>query len=255
MYINFVSNLIDKSKVSHLKRICKHSGIKGYSKWKKAELILNIKGFLASRIIQRAYRKYKMCNEVCYLTYQNVKFPCYPLKISNGQYYYYNLPDLVDYFLTSGMFQEPVSKRDLSIQELNSIDTFVKKLGIKRKNLCEAKKNTEFYRKQLVKEHSIDVLVDQIREIICIIRERLEADDIEDPTPNVDITFRVMYFPSLKSYWRELNKQSKRSLKVSFFTATNLLKKINIVNSESKKILRDNVVSSIETVKDKYFPV
>ena len=253
MNIKEFSIYLDSLKVSHLKTICKRMGIKRYSKWKKNETIINLKLFIASRIIQRTYRKHKMCNDVCYITYENVKYPCYPLRLKNGKDNYYNLPDLVDYFLTSGSFREPVTKRDLSIKELNSLDMFVKKVGIKKKNLCDAKKNEEFYRKQIVKEHHVNVLQDQVREIVCIIRERLETDDIEDSTAQVELTHKIMYLPALRSYFRELNIASKQGLKMSFSTSIKILKDIKISESISKVVLRDNIILGLKDVRKKYF--
>jgi hypothetical protein len=254
MNIKEISILLDKSKVSYLKTLCKRLSIKKYSKWKKNELSKNIKCFLSCRIIQRRYRKYKMCNDLCYITYNDVKYPCYPIKLNSGQYYYYNLPELVDYFLSSGVFKEPVTKRDLTIKELNSLDKYIKKVGIKKKNLCDAKKNTEYYRKQLVKDHTINLLQDQIRETVCILRERLESDDIEDPTVEVDLTNKIMYFPALKSYFRELNDVSKRGLKISFSTVFQILKDIQIIKSVSKILLKDDITCNLNTLYKKYFP-
>ena len=68
-----------------------------------------------------------------------------------------------------------------------------------------------------------------------------------------ELTNKIMYFPALKSYFRELNEVSKRGLKISFSGVFQILKNIKITKSISKIVLRDTIICNINTLYQKYF--
>lgn len=228
MFLKEVNSFLLQLKVKELKSRCKFLGLKGYTKLKKNDLIDNIKFNIAASVIQRWYRKKFSYNDLCLISLEKIRYPCWPLRVSNG-WMHYNLPDLVDFFLSSGDFREPQSKRSLTAKELKSLDDYVKKIGLKKKSLLAAKKNTEYYRKQKIKEEHRDTIVEQIRDVVCIIRDRLSDFEENDSAMDIALNLEVIYFPTLNGYMRTLARCSKRYLKISIENCSKLIKETNII--------------------------
>ena len=132
--------IVNNSTIIQLRAKSKKCGIKGYSKNKKAVLQENIKKIISTKYIQRWFRKNKGYNDTCLISMEEIKYPCWPVKQQNG-WIYYNLPDLVDYMLSSGVFKCPISKYSFNAKELTAMDIYTKKVGILRKSVFSAKKN------------------------------------------------------------------------------------------------------------------
>jgi len=238
-------------KVNQLKKKCKDLDIKGYSKLKKNDLVDSIINNCSSCIIQRWFRSLMSYNDLCMITLERIKYPCWPLRVPKG-WMHYNLPDLVDYFLVSGDFREPQTKRKITEKELKSLDDYTKKLGMKKKSLCVANKNKDFYRKQKIREEHVDTLVEQIRDVVCIIRERLSTFEDEDSSMDISIQLDVIYYPTLNAYMRSLYRSSKRYLKICIANCIQILEETKIIYSDSKQNLKLNVINWLDKQNNKY---
>ena len=241
----FLNNL----NVTQLKKYNKILGIKGYSKLRKKELLLSIKKYIATKIIQKWYRYCKAYNDTCILSLEKIRYPCWPYKLENG-WFYYNLPNLVDYFISSGCFKDPYTNKSMKTKELISIDNYMKKVNIKRKSLILARKNKEYYRKKNAREGTIETTIEEIRDIICLIRERLSVSEIEDSIFDIRFNLDNIYYPTLRYYINLLNKISKRRLKASFVSWINILE--DTKSYDEKEKIRICVINWLNKEKKNY---
>jgi hypothetical protein len=220
--------IIENFNLKQLRDKCKLYGMKGYSKHNKSALQENIKKFVASKYIQRWYRKMKAFTSICSISMEPTRYPCWPVKQEKG-WIYYNLPDLVDYFLVSGNFKCPISKYIFNSKELKSMDVYVNKVGIKRKSVYSAKKNPEYYRKIKDKEEQIDILTDQIRDVVGIIIDRFSSS-LETDFSECMLNLNILCFPYLQTFIKQLNRKSRDRLKHSFSTSIELIQNVTKIN-------------------------
>lgn len=229
--------------VTQLKRYNKILGIKGYSKLRKKELIVSIKKYFSIKKIQRWFRKCMSINDNCIISISPLKYPCWPIKLEK-KWIYYNLPDLVDCLLSSGNFRDPYTQRNLTVNELHSLDNHMKKLNFKRKSLLIAKKNKRYYKKQKENDEHIDTIIEEIKIIVCTMRSRISGDPgYDDSILDFNYYIENVYFPTIKYYFELLKEFSNTRLKETFLLCIHMIenmKKKNYIKKEKirKKILK-----------------
>lgn len=240
----YFNQYIKKLKVPKLKEKCKKLGIKKYSKLNKTELSDSINQLISCKILQKWFRIRLSSSYLCNITQNKFKYPCWPFITQNNKkkyWYYYNLPELVDYFLTTGKFTEPHIGRSISNNELYSLDKYTKHVGIKRKSVYDAKKNPDKYRRMKLKEELINTFNDEIRNIIVKIRDRLL--NIFDPLEQIMLYLDVSYYPDLNNYIKNLKRKvSKKDVKFVIEGCVSLLNEIHTVYpDEFRKTIKNDI--------------
>lgn len=210
-----IERAMRKTTVPRLRKFMKLVGVKGTSRYRKMELVSVGVSFLAVRVIQRFIRKRLALNDNCYISLEPVRYPCYPLRVSEtcSKFNYYNLEPLINYFSESGEFREPVTRRPLFKTELSKIDLFVRKVKLKT-DICliEAQANLEFYRKKRVFEQTIETIANEARDIACGLRDILETSPhhfASEGDPEFIYEFR--YKPALAEFFGTLRSMCKDS--------------------------------------------
>jgi|694.fasta_scaffold01457_44 hypothetical protein len=238
-----------KLNLAELRQKNKLLGIKNYSRCNKSQLVKNVVTFLSARTIQRWFRKKISFSETCAISLCKVRYPCWAFRVQKG-WFHYNLPDLVDYFLVSGDFREPQSKREITIKELENLDDFVKKIGIHKSSLTFAKKNTNHYQQLKNNENYRDAIVEEIRDIICLIRDRLDSQE-----SGVELSFNleIIYFPAIRNYMKELHRHSKKFLQMTLNGALSVIENIKLDPNGQKAVIRSNVLKWINKEKLRFF--
>lgn len=241
----------EKLNLVQLRQRNKLLGLKNYSKYKKTDLVYNIIRFLYARKIQRWFRKKMSFSETCAISLSKVRYPCWPFKVQKG-WFHYNLPELVDYFLISGDFREPQSKREITTMELEKLDEFVKKVGLHKNSLSVAKKNTSHYKKLKNNEDYRDALVEEIRDIFCVIRDRLDSNE---NAIEINFNLELVYLPALRNYIKELYRYSKKYLKVSIRNSIGLIESVKFNTFGSRSNLQQYIIKWLKNEETKYFKI
>jgi hypothetical protein len=163
-----------------LNPICVMPGAR-YSKLKKNDYLFYILAFLSARIIQRRFRKAFASNDVCPITQDPIKYPCWAKRLNSGHLVYYNLDRFVEYLVEYGDFRDPCSRESLSTVELRSIDQVYasthSKLLANKNNLIRAYERPEFYRAKRERQEQIDLCNTHLTGIIVEIRNILNSPE------------------------------------------------------------------------------
>lgn len=123
-------------KNDYLKKIIRIYKIKNCSKLKKNDLLKKINILKACYYIQNFYRKKIMGEDLCPITYDNLKYPFVSLKNGN-KFRYYSLDGILNYYNTSKDFRDPFTKKNLDenkIKEINILAKYYKKKQINNKS-------------------------------------------------------------------------------------------------------------------------
>lgn len=99
-------------KINYLKKITKIYKIKNCSKLNKNKLLEKINNLKACYYIQNFYRKKIMEEDLCPITYDNLKYPFVSLKNGN-KFRYYSLDGILNYYNTSKDLRDPFTKKNL----------------------------------------------------------------------------------------------------------------------------------------------
>lgn len=122
-------------KITYLKKITKIYKIKNCSKLNKNRLLEQINNLKACYYIQNFYRKKIMGEDLCPITYDNLKYPFVSLKNGN-KFRYYSLDGILNYYNISKDLRDPFTKKNLEekkIKEINILAKFYKKKQINNK--------------------------------------------------------------------------------------------------------------------------
>lgn len=137
--------------------------------------------------IQRWYRKLISYNEMCPISREIVRYPCWGYK-NNGKRTYYNVPILIEYFCSRGDFRDPVSRSKITLKHINEIVKYFPELcTVDLVSVYNSKVRFQIEREI---EEQIDVLEDNFRTLVNEIIMDLNNiqsfidDDIET---NVDL--------------------------------------------------------------------
>jgi hypothetical protein len=115
----------------------------------------------------------------------------------------YNVESLVDYMLSSGTFEEPISRIAFSDDELVHLDETMIRAGLKRTSLVEAKKDTVKYTSQKQAQNLSFGIDRMLGDIVAKMMTIVESPDSEDGQMELVINL----FPEFEMFFQQL-KQS-----------------------------------------------
>lgn len=248
----YIFKELDNYNLDKLKEKAKRMKLRRYSVMRKKILLNTIKEELACKKIQKFFRIKKGINQdKCPISLKPINYPCWVFKVNNNKFVYYNLEPLVEYLLSSGNFKDPMTRKPLSEKNLVSIDKTVKNLKMKYKSVVKFKNNPDFYRRKKIREETINTYSDQIRELISLIRDKIE--DIPRVSQlDMELSLSCIYYPNLKTLFRNLSNRSRRKCKESFEDSIGLIKTTKENNYFSKVFIKQ-VVTFLNREKRKYF--
>jgi len=217
MIISVIKTQLTSLNASRLKQICKLKRIKGASKLKKLELINIICTYYAALVIQRKYRKRITLNDTCPFTLEKVRWPFWGKKSGRG-FFYCNLRELSEFLVSSGDFRDPLTRQVYTETELASIEQMVIFYKVKlKKTIKFATTNKKYYRDIKDRSEQIDILMERIRYIFCVIRDKL--DDVitgDELVNNLLLHMDNIYFPDASNCTRILASRCMKSLAITF---------------------------------------
>lgn len=229
MILSLVKKELEKKKLKRLKCMCKQKSIKGYSSYRKEKIIEVLLENYASIIIQRRYRNYISLNDVCPFTLDKVKYPCWGKKVDKG-FIYANLEELANFITSTGDLRDPTTRKPYTDKELDQINEIVKSCKIKTdKSIKQARINKKFYQRKKCSEEQIDILVERIRFISWIIREKV--DEIIIGNENLEtliVNMNNVYLEDLSSCIRMLYRKSKKFLEIAINDAYKIINDVQI---------------------------
>lgn len=162
--------------INLLKRLCRNSGIKNYSRLKKLQLLLLLNQNLAAEMIQRSFRRYFYKSAVDHITLDPVGFPCFIYRTKSGRHYFYSHDSIIKYIMKTGNTHDPMTREQYRDEDLQRLDLEAKRFypGVKYRSTYKIKKNLAYARRIKNLENEIMVYhmrLDEIKEIILFIVE------------------------------------------------------------------------------------
>jgi hypothetical protein len=226
----------------------------------KSQLVDLIVKSIAAKVIQRRFTKIKSYTDICLISLERISYPWWRRKIcdSNGlrsnKYIYYNLQPLAEYLISSGNFRDPYDNTVYTNDELESIDRAVKVNKLKiLKSVVVSKNNPDFYKKKKVNEEHIFNLVEQIRYVFCIIRNKIEdvAYEYEDVLIFQSQLLRV-YLPDASTNLSHLHRKNPSSRTMVFSSIRKIINEINLNERKIVNYLKKMVTTWIDKEEMKY---
>jgi len=114
----------EKVSLDILKAFCKKARLK-QTKTKK-QLLIDYNQYLATRKIQRGFRKYLYHETVDPITLDQVNFPCFIYRTKFGKCHFYAYNSIIKYIMKTGFTKDPMTREEYSGDVLKRLDTQVK---------------------------------------------------------------------------------------------------------------------------------
>ena len=147
--------------VVNLKKICKRLHITNYSIMKKNELRNEIYKYFSIVKIQKSFRKYFSSEEICPISIEPIKYPCFPFKPKGAtKFIYYNLEPLIEYLITTGDFRDPKTREKYSSDTLRTL--FFNSYTIYFRRLIEQSRD----RAEIVIERTISLINETVDRMV-----------------------------------------------------------------------------------------
>jgi len=203
-----------------LKRVCKLLRIKNYSGLKKNDIIFNINKHHATIRIQRWIRNILSKGELCPISCEPIKYPCFAFNTPNNVLIYYNLDALRNFLIKSGDFRDPNTRTEYTDKQLLEMDN-IHKYYIKNepkqepestvtkeyfKTVFKASKSRRFYEKMKEKEQE-QLIFERILDSICEDMLRLINENFFNIF-TLD-TIETMHLYDYRTQFRRLLNRSK----------------------------------------------
>jgi len=119
---------------------------------------------------------------------------------SNGTTSSYNLGSLIEYFLSTGDFREPVTRIQVSDDDLKRMDLQAKDAGLKFSSIVDAKKNPQFYLDQQQRQDMLTGMDRLIGDCVSSMRSTIESGPADDG----QIKLLLQLFPQFSDYFGQL---------------------------------------------------
>lgn len=259
----------DTLNVQSLKEICKFLSIKNFSKLKKCDLNNIIDKHHAIIKLQRWIRKKLSSGEMCPISLEPIKFPCFAFKTKNNVLIYYNLDSLKKFLIKTGDFRDPMSRTIFSDEQLKKIDEIDKysKNNKRKKEHIEnnyadkdneeikgmptsvyvASKRTKFYKKIKEKEKEISTLELVLGEICQDMKEYIENYRYND----IIFILNTSYLFDYRVQFRRLFIRSKKSAEYTIENNINTLKQ-NLIekNNPMRQDAFEHVIFSLYQLRE-----
>jgi hypothetical protein len=160
---------MEELNVNTLKSLCKIKGIKNYSKLRKNELIEKLETLYSSLKIQKFIRSKLIKDQLCAISMEKIKYPCFPYCPVKGVFIYYNIRPLKEYLLSTGDFRDPNTRNDYTKEHLFLMD----RIDPGYDSVYKASNNKIHYKKQkqlrdevLTFERILDYITNDISKLI-----------------------------------------------------------------------------------------
>lgn len=114
----------------------------------------------------------------------------------------YNVSSLVDYFLSSGDFWEPETRLELTDQDLVTLDLQVKRAGLERPSVLEAKRNSDYFREQKWQREvltGLERLTGDIVSDMLMVIEKMNSEEGQ-------LKLVMSLFPAFEDYHSQMEK-------------------------------------------------
>ena len=158
-----------------LKKLCKNANIK-ISKLKKKELFGEYNRYLATKLIQKCYRKHFYKNAIDHITLEKVSYPCFIYRTKFNKHYFYEYSSIIKYIMKSGDTRDPMTRAQYSDNDLIRLDLDSKKHFPKEcisfKSTLKIKNNVNYARRIRNRENEIlsfQLRLDELKENILFI--------------------------------------------------------------------------------------
>jgi hypothetical protein len=176
-----------------LKKLCKMSDIKNYSKFKKKELFQKMNEYLAVKVIQRCYRRHFYKNAVDHITLEPVEFPCFIYRTKSKKCYFYSYESIIKYIMKTGDCRDPMTRENYSDDDLKRLDTEAKIHGKYYRSCYKIKKSLSYARRIRNQENEIlsyQMRMDELKEhIFFIIESEMYNWNLNEPLLIENITY------------------------------------------------------------------
>ena len=160
-----------------LKKLCKNANIK-ISKLKKKELFGEYNRYLATKLIQKCYRKHFYKNAIDHITLEKVSYPCFIYRTKFNKHYFYEYSSIIKYIMKSGDTRDPMTRAQYSDNDLIRLDLDSKKHFPKEcisfKSTLKIKNNVNYARRIRNRENEIlsfQLRLDELKENILFIND------------------------------------------------------------------------------------
>jgi len=232
-----------------LREICKLKKLTNCSKLNKNELIVKLKKYFASIVIQKYYRMHFYKNATDHITLEVVNYPCFIFRTKLGKLYFYNYESIIKYIMKTGNTKDPMTRIQYSDEDLIRLDSEAKKHFPNNtfKSCYKIKKNINYSRRIRNRENEIlsyQMRLDEIKTNILIAiesdifswdyQEPILLDNIEYPSINSYINSILHEFKLIINNLRSYDRSSAEFYKISFIESINNLEGNN--NSIVQKI-------------------
>jgi len=215
-----------------LKNICKFLQITNYSGKRKNELIYEIDKRLKLIKLQRVIRKFLSRDELCPISCEPIKYPCFAFK-SQTKLIYYNLFTLRNFLIKTGDFRDPSTRVEYNDCQLHTIDSIYENLKYTPTDVPEyfssvykASKSPRFYERIREKEQEL-LIFERVLDTLC---DEMLKYITENPRNNQFIlTTRYLY-----EYQVHFNRLMSRSrTHAEYVINKNIQNMIQIYNKET----------------------
>lgn len=197
--------------VTVLRKLARLYHIRVPRTYSKSDIVEELVRYRAAVTIQRKFRARVSLNDICPFTLEPIRYPFWPTKTNKG-FIYCNLRDLGEFFVTTGDFRDPTTRKYYSSHDLDRIEELIRYFRIKlSKTLGSSRRNMDFYRKKKCKDEQIDILLESVRFTTWVIRERIEDVIMaKDSVSSVILHMDNIYFEDISSCLVGLKSRSQR---------------------------------------------
>lgn len=226
--------------VIQLKKICRAKGIKNYSKLNKNNLINTIQTHTSVIRLQRWIRGILSKGDLCSISLEKIKYPCFAHVPKENVIIYYNLGALKDYLITTGNFRDPNTRdyyTETQLKTMDVIEEYTRK-NKKRKvdSVYKASKNTKFYKKIKERENEIEILEREMDDAI----EGALTEVIYDTTRNdrrfiLGTVFFMKYQLNFRRLIHRDREHAEHAIKKNIDGLTHLYEKIQEQYDEQQR--------------------
>ena len=112
-------------KRSELIMIAKKVNLKGYSRWKKRDILNAINTLFAKRVCEKYMKRkvsVKYMNNIDPITQEEITSPYYEVELKKGQIFRYSMMPFYSYMVTTGKFQDPYTSIEFTSDQLKQMD-------------------------------------------------------------------------------------------------------------------------------------
>ena len=186
----------DTFSYNDLRLISKRVNIRNLSRiTKRATMIIKLTRHFAVTKIQRWTRKLMAYNDICPISFELVRYPCWGFK--NGiKRNYYNFPTITDYFSTRGDFRDPISRdivTEKHIKELADIQKAYSHLS--STDITAVFESRQRFEIENEIDEQIEILEDNFRSVVVEIRDDLGS--LANYVGEEDLDVNVFLSPKL----------------------------------------------------------